>query len=194
VTDKDIALALCKALQQLTVPLSKTDVIPLKVFLDSKEIVDGSNWKQAFVNALQHSCLFVPIVSEAALEPLRNPPTTKDKPDNVLLEYEVALKQQRAKRLAIMPIFVGKRMSGPASTSAARFDFESCGGHTFPEASSTTDPSSSIRTTISGIMANQGVFFSQLTLEDLLYYPKPGEQTPNGQFSVTDRTHKVFIT
>lgn len=40
----------------------------MEVFLDSRRLELAENWKDSFMYALNHSCLVVPIVSEACLK------------------------------------------------------------------------------------------------------------------------------
>lgn len=106
------------------------------VYLDKVALVDGARWDRGFLGGLgryvrlQHllaaaadciaySCwhcrtdVFVPLISVGALEPLfRLKPSAEagiDPPDNVLLEYTVAVALFNAGRVkAILPVLAGK--------------------------------------------------------------------------------------
>jgi hypothetical protein len=172
-TDKDLAEAMCHKLEEHTIALTKDQQLQVRVFWDAKDISDGSNWKLVFLQAVKHSCLFVPIVSEAAIAPMAQVLPTNSKPDNVLLEYETAIQQQRNGLTAILPIFVGAR-SGPHER-IPRFNFELFGSHTFPSTGSVTQPTVPVRDTMTAIFANQGLFLSHvLENGDMFCHPKLG--------------------
>src|SRR5205814_2012441 len=95
---------------------------------------DGSNFETSFRVGLDHSCLFVPIVSEAALQSIKAIPKKGASQDNVLLEYELANSLSRAQRLNIFPVLVGARPKQPLgfNQDIPRFNFEAFGVHAFP--------------------------------------------------------------
>ena len=53
--------------------------------------------------------MFVPLVSEAAIEAIKAVTPGDKKDDNVLLEYEHAIAMHTAKRLAVLPVLIGWR-------------------------------------------------------------------------------------
>jgi hypothetical protein len=132
--------------------------------------------------------VFVPIVSEAALAPIKKVSIKDEKEDNVLLEYELAVRLQKEKRLAIFPMLVGRRDS-PGSKVCPAFDFREFGGHNFPDGPSLTNPKGSVQSTICGILANQGMFFSHKNDDGTLAFVDKASQ--GGDCSVGDRTYKV---
>lgn len=137
----------------------------VKCFWDKQDIRDAVDWKETFRTALLHTCLFVPIVSEAGIECLKSLSPT-DEEDNVLIEYEDALELKRQKRIVLFPILVGKQLD---NGKVAKFDFEEFGAHTFPELQSPTKkPLSgrrkhSICETMTQLFRLQGVFLSSPT-------------------------------
>lgn len=69
-TDAPIAERICRELQGRTVA-HKSTVYKIKCFWDQQDIEEGHDWETAFLHALKHSCLFLPLVSEAALKPIQ---------------------------------------------------------------------------------------------------------------------------
>jgi hypothetical protein len=57
---------------------------------------------------LRRSCLFLPLISADAIKPIEQVSIFDDKADNLLLEYETALKLARLRRIAIFPLLVGR--------------------------------------------------------------------------------------
>ncbi len=62
----------------------------MRCFLDKQNIKSGTNWQEAFLDGLEHTCLFVPLVSEAAIATIKEVKASDEKNDNVLLEFEHA--------------------------------------------------------------------------------------------------------
>ena len=116
--DADIAEKLCLKLQEYFVTLKNMKNIHIRCFLDKQDIINGTEWKNAFIQALEHCCLFVPIVSEAGLNPMKFITPTDVKEDNVLLEYEIASKLSLEGRLNIFPILVGGGARGMLRSSS----------------------------------------------------------------------------
>ncbi|MFK5282795.1 hypothetical protein ACI3PL_24835, partial [Lacticaseibacillus paracasei] len=86
---------LCEKLQRRFVE----DDIRVKCFFDKQDIKSAEDWCVKFRTALQHSCLFVPLVSEAGIAPMKNVKPTDRFPDNFLVEMEDAIKLKKAGRL-----------------------------------------------------------------------------------------------
>jgi hypothetical protein len=139
-SDADVAGTLCRQLQEQFVE----DGMQVTCFFDQQDIRDGVDWKNAFLTALEHTCLFVPLISEAAIGRIKDL-TPESKPDNVLLEYEEAIRLQRGKRLAVFPILIGKRQQ---DKTVAKFDFAEFGSHQYPQTPSPTKKSGSIADTM----------------------------------------------
>jgi hypothetical protein len=81
----------------------------LRVWLDSRRLVDGENWEQGFCTGLIQSRCLVPVISRAALKQ-RFESLREDSPcDNVLLEHRLAGElQARGLIEKIFPVFVGE--------------------------------------------------------------------------------------
>lgn len=77
------------------------------VFLDKHCLNNGEEWEVGFLNALRTANLIVLLISDASLAGIK---TAHEEPDNVLLEYEVALELMSEHRAAILPVFVGRYM------------------------------------------------------------------------------------
>ncbi len=130
----------------------------MRTFLDSKDIPLGENWKKCFMAALKHSCIYVVLISEAALEPMKKVLPTDAKDDNLLLEFETALQLARRKLVKIIPVLIGQRRG----LEVQKFDFQRAGASEFPETGSRSNPKIPVRTTISGIYEQQGLFLSSI--------------------------------
>jgi TPR repeat protein len=79
------------------------------VFFAKHSLIEGRDWKSAFLQGLVNSMLFIPIVSSDALADARS--NTKDHSgDNVLLEYQTALHiaERTGNEEFIYPVFLGK--------------------------------------------------------------------------------------
>ena len=98
-TDKDVA-------EKLYYILKSLDIQP---FWDKMCLKNGMDWKQGFLLGLKRSRKFVALISVAGLGQIKNPAADHTK-DNVLLEYETALKVMEAikDQAYILPIFVGE--------------------------------------------------------------------------------------
>ncbi len=84
--------------------------------------------KQGFLNGIKSSRFFVPLVSTGALEWVRNY-TSDHAHDNVLLEYETALKIMTAlkKPNYIFPVLVAEYISMGSAKALVKFcDFAPC--------------------------------------------------------------------
>ena len=75
----------------------------------------SQNWKDSFLTGLEHSCLFVPLVSEAAIAAIKTVTPDDLRDDNVLLEYEHAIVLNKAKRVAVLPVLIGQRTRSKVS-------------------------------------------------------------------------------
>eukprot|EP00050_Salpingoeca_kvevrii_P009559 m.3599 g.3599 ORF g.3599 m.3599 type:complete len:1123 (-) comp2329_c0_seq1:141-3509(-) len=102
-TDSALANRVYAKLQERTIDRTTQ----IKVFLDKMCIASGADWETEFSSALRHSCLFVPIISTAALKPIEQVSEFDEKADNLLYEYELALRQARNKHMCIFPLLVG---------------------------------------------------------------------------------------
>lgn len=75
------------------------------VFLDKYCLQPGEEWEVGFLNGLRSARLVVLVISEATLEGIRR---AHERPDNVLLEYEVALELASIGRAVVLPVIVGR--------------------------------------------------------------------------------------
>jgi hypothetical protein len=102
-SEKELARQLCDELAQMT--LSETGQ-KLRVFLDQIRLKDGERWDTGFMAGLSSSWIVVPIISTAALLPMRELNKENDSVcDNVLLEWIAALElHERGAVRAIIPI------------------------------------------------------------------------------------------
>jgi hypothetical protein len=158
-TDSDLAQRLCAELQKRDVE----EGMRVKCFFDKQDIQRAEDWRVKFRTALQHSCLFVPLVSEAGIASMKNVKPTDTTPDNFLVEMEDAVKLRKECRLAIFPILIGQR-SASGGTQIPKFNFAEFGGHRFPDTASSTKPKGSVRDTLTSIFSNQGVFLADSQL------------------------------
>jgi hypothetical protein len=158
-TDKELAEKLCEALQssRRRLPWKRQEMV-ITCFWDKQDLVAGKNWRDGFLNGLHRSCLFLPIVSEAALAPIKTlTPTSND--DNVLLEYETALSLKERKRIAILPLLKGQ-------TEQMEFNFGSYSGFNFPSTASPTHAKGTIAHTITDLLQCQGLKLSAYDWSD----------------------------
>ncbi|KAJ3040329.1 hypothetical protein HK097_002583, partial [Rhizophlyctis rosea] len=79
--------------------------IQIRCFLDKNDLIHGSAYESQFLEALDASCLFTPIISEAILQSFLN--LTPNSTDNVLLEWETALHYHSLHNLHISPLLIG---------------------------------------------------------------------------------------
>lgn len=182
-TDSDIAQNLCTELQKhyLNWNTAKNQKIRVKCFLDSEEIALTVQWKSCFVRALNHSCLYVPIISEAAVVTMKTISSSDKKTDNLLYEFELANKLKKENRICILPIFVGggdtlRTKAGTRALNAVgdivKFDMSEYGTHTFPANGSPTS-NIHVSVTLHDIYSCQGV--KLVNVKDLRIIPLKGE-------------------
>lgn len=85
-----------------------------KAFLDKKCLLDCMSWRDGFLEGLRHSRKVICLISRAGLAPVRDP-TRDHSIDNVLLEYETALRIKNSSRQNsgyICPVLVGSIQKG----------------------------------------------------------------------------------
>lgn len=85
-----------------------------KAFLDKKCLLDCMSWRDGFLEGLRHSRKVICLISRAGLAPVRDP-TRDHSIDNVLLEYETALRIKNSSRQNsgyICPVLVGSVQKG----------------------------------------------------------------------------------
>ncbi|KAI8853678.1 hypothetical protein BC829DRAFT_429816 [Chytridium lagenaria] len=74
-------------------------------YLDKDCLVPGSHWDIGFLNGLMRSHLIILLCSEDALVNVR---LAHHKPDNMLLEWEIALDRMELRNSYILPLFMAK--------------------------------------------------------------------------------------
>jgi hypothetical protein len=77
------------------------------VFLDRHCLNFGEDWEAGFLNGMRGVRLVILLVSEGAIEGIK---MAHEGPDNVLLEFEMALALQRSGQAAVIPILLGKHV------------------------------------------------------------------------------------
>lgn len=147
---------------------NNSEKVNVSVFLDLNKdcIPPGSDFERKFMGALGHTYVFLPLLSEKALTPMKamGRGGAKVPVDNMLRELERATKLVRQSRVLILPVLIGAR-------PGKRFDMFHFGGHSFPNISSPTAHwdwrtwrRQSIRDTICKVFKNQvGLFIIQFT-------------------------------
>ncbi|KAJ3353021.1 hypothetical protein HDU83_007395 [Entophlyctis luteolus] len=113
-TDKDLAEKLTFALEAHFVgyPDMSTSfgtVRPVHVFLDKYCLVSGRAWEDGFISGLRYSRIVLLCVSEDALERVKHADSVED---NLFLEWEIALEENRTKGTEIVPLLIGKYING----------------------------------------------------------------------------------
>jgi len=86
--------------------LRKQSGDPVFVFWDFKCLNFGQNWEQGFLNALKNSRVIVLLVSMKALEGIAK--NAKERQDNVLVEYECAIIQNKLHKIPVIPVFLSE--------------------------------------------------------------------------------------
>jgi hypothetical protein len=111
-SDQEFALELYGLLKEMN----------FSVFLDKKCLKPGLPWKEGFLKGLQSSNYFIAIISSDGLKKVKDP-TVDHRRDNLLLEYETALKiSSTMSRPFIIPIFLGKREGNNVLKNFDEFD------------------------------------------------------------------------
>ncbi|KAJ3127419.1 hypothetical protein HK098_006408 [Nowakowskiella sp. JEL0407] len=98
--DKDFATVLYYATNGL-----RLDENLVHTFWDSQCLVSGQRWEEGFVNALKQTKVVLLFCSEKCLERVL---TADIDPDNMLLEWELALEMHFAEKMQLFPIFIGR--------------------------------------------------------------------------------------
>eukprot|EP00736_Rhodelphis_marinus_P009817 Rmarinus@m.27117 len=168
-TDAAMAEKICDKLQLLDVERN----VRLRCFLDKQNIRDGHDWRVEFIEGLKGSCLFLPIITARALEPITNL-TSPSTEDNVLLEYETALKMREEGSIEILPLFVGEVNNG----SYSKFN-----GFGMPFPDFPRSCGKSAKETMSELFQIQGIFVNP---DDLVRY------LPAVQSKLTDSVWPLF--
>eukprot|EP00051_Salpingoeca_urceolata_P018621 m.263300 g.263300 ORF g.263300 m.263300 type:complete len:1146 (-) comp19240_c2_seq14:75-3512(-) len=149
-TDAQLAARLCNTLQAQELDSKVT----VRCFLDQNDIEEGADWEQQFSTALARSCVFLPIISAAAIKPIEEVSCFDETPDNLLFEYELALRLMQAKRVLVLPLLVGTVDNGEyVRFSDTEFDVSR-----FPNGPSRTNLKRSVRETMRQLFKIQGLF------------------------------------
>lgn len=161
-TDKHVAQALYHALTA-----TRVDGEPCVVFWDRACLETGGHWREQFLNGLRRSCVFLPLVSEAAVAPVQG---KQEKEDNLVLEFETAVHLNARRCLQIFPILMGA-VDGHGQYE--EYDFKRYGGHTFPDCPSLTQRKGTVQQTMTKLFSIQGEHLSNHRVE----YDVSGEVT-----------------
>eukprot|EP00040_Diaphanoeca_grandis_P036233 m.230330 g.230330 ORF g.230330 m.230330 type:complete len:1313 (-) comp33578_c0_seq2:27-3965(-) len=136
----------------------------VECYLDQKNIESGTDWEKSFMEGLQRSCLFVPLISEQGTKPIESVGCFDEKADNLLMEYETALKMNKNDMIGIYPLLVGSiddlgkyEKFGPHNFDVTRFS----------NGPSTTRSDAPVRQTMKELFKFQGDFISPSGLEDV---------------------------
>lgn len=160
-TDADIAEKFCDKLQQLE--LLRERNFRIKVFFDKQSLQIGSNYESGFKGAVESSCLFLPIISKGLLDSIAK--LEEGKVDPVLMEYELALKLYTQNNIDIIPLFIGESAVIDGDKVYKRFnEFDT----QFPDYSSGSNPSGTIKGTMDAMFKLQGIFINPDELQDKL--------------------------
>lgn len=166
----------------LTLPLRGNRQVLFKCFLDVQELKLANDWREGFLNGLKRSCLFVPIVSEAAVAPIMASTDDATTEDNLLLEFETALDLRQKGRLQILPLLVGERT---LDGGCHEYNFARCGPHMMPSALSKSGKC--IRHTMTDLLSFQGLKVNE-------YLEQEDEEAPVELAApLIDRIHQALI-
>ena len=115
--DEDLLKEIYWRLCHRTVPVQGGKERKLRVFWDRECLKPGERWEDGFASAICSCHLVVLVMSRGtfAMDGERYNVaqlTAESECDNVVLEYNLALELNKAKGIAIMPIFVGDRRDG----------------------------------------------------------------------------------
>lgn len=80
------------------------DCANLRTYLDRHCLVPGADWQSGFLNGIRSAKVIVIVVSQGALQQMR---TAHARPDNFLLEIEVALELKRRDMAKLFVIHLG---------------------------------------------------------------------------------------
>jgi len=156
----------------------------LFVFWDKMCLNDGQDWEEGFLHGITNSTVIILLISNKVIEGICAKATQGQ--DNVLVEYECALLQNRKHGTPVIPVFVAEK--DPLSGDFIQLDFGKA-MRTLPDAphsrksrasdmikdlSDSIPPRKleflqSVKTTIDDIFHMQGVFMSKrgADLDDL---------------------------
>jgi len=98
--------------------------MPIFAYWDKKCLNDGQDWEQGFLAGLKSSSIIVLLISSKAVEGIRD--NAAKQQDNVLIEYECSLIQNRKHKIPVVPVFlaeiIGSDPSGNATFSPCSFN------------------------------------------------------------------------
>ncbi|KAJ3235834.1 hypothetical protein HDU81_011413 [Chytriomyces hyalinus] len=160
-TDADLAEKLADKLQQLPI-LNEQRQVNIRCFLDKQNLKEGVEYTQQFLDGLQGSCLFLPLISEACLESMTKIQDGWN--DNVVREWQTALTLQQKNQLVIVPLLIGATVD----RMYKRFDgFSICSQ--LPQFQIANAPSElTVHAVVSQLFVLQGVFVNPSEVMDKL--------------------------
>jgi len=123
---------------------------------DRKDLEDGAPWVDGFCGGLKMSRYFMPLLSRRGLEHIKN--YTSGQADNMLMEFETAVDILSVEPEFVIPLCVGEYVpvsDGASSTTRALVKFRDFDASNYPNVTSTTCGSRTVRETM------QKIFFIQ---------------------------------
>ncbi|KAI8852163.1 hypothetical protein BC829DRAFT_82356 [Chytridium lagenaria] len=84
--------------------------LTIHAFLDVHCLTSGAEWIDSFIIGLWNSTVFVPVCSDAAMRKMK---AAHETPDNMLLEWEIALdiRDKNLHDISIFPVLVGEYLT-----------------------------------------------------------------------------------
>lgn len=128
----------------------------VRVFLDKQDLSNPGNKNVVIRDAIKHTCLFLPLMSDISLEFMKGL-TPASPPDKFLSELEHAVKFSRKKTVVICPVLVGAMNK---KGGYARFDTSVLRLQGFPQRPSPTSPDM-VKDTLSYVLNIQGVLLEE---------------------------------
>ncbi|KAJ3128960.1 hypothetical protein HK098_003057 [Nowakowskiella sp. JEL0407] len=159
-TDAEFAEKLTDKLRLSALTGEKQD-IRVSVFLDKQELRQGHDYMNQLSDALNTSCLFLPIVSEPNFETFLS--VEEGDTDNVLWEWENALKLMENQKLHIIPLLIGTNPKINGTTSYTPFNKF---GIPIPEVHTSHCQTQTVKETTTKLLKLQGIFINPLDMRE----------------------------
>eukprot|EP00298_Acanthocystis_sp_HF-20_P011242 c19296_g1_i2.p1 GENE.c19296_g1_i2~~c19296_g1_i2.p1 ORF type:complete len:823 (+),score=383.09 c19296_g1_i2:27-2471(+) len=145
-TDADIAEKICDKLQNHHVPNEPS--LRIKCFFDKQDL-KGEVSENDYSVHIQQSCLFIPLITDSALTPIRN--LKENEIDPMVQQIEFALNAHRTGEIVVIPFLIGTVLNGMYK------QFSSFGGP-WPQQMVSPISQTSIGSVISELFSLQGIF------------------------------------
>ncbi|KAI8612443.1 hypothetical protein BC830DRAFT_1124704 [Chytriomyces sp. MP71] len=164
-TDAELAERLADKLQQLPV-LNEQREMRIRCFLDKQNLKAGSEYTKQFLEGLNGSCLFLPLVSEQCMRSMMG--IQEGWNDSVVCEWQTALKLMEKEEIAIVPLLVGSIVTAEGASAYRRFNGFALTNQ-LPESHIANAPSTlNVRETVSQLFKLQGIFINPMDVVDKL--------------------------